>query len=239
VIEAVIFDLDDTLHDDTLTYRRAAERVANEVSVDRCIDPTPLYDAYVAEAEAFWKTLTPASFDLPIAGLRARMWGTALRSVGLDDVKLAERCARAYDGYRREFLQLWPGALELLVSLRSRGCKLAMITNGMAETHREKIAVLRLEDAFDEIFIADEVGLVKPDVRVFRLAADRLGVAAERCAMVGDRFDRDVRGAHEAGMYTVWMNVRDESVPPEGPVPDAIVTNIRDVEAVLPLANGA
>jgi putative hydrolase of the HAD superfamily len=95
---------------------------------------------------------------------------------------------------------------------------------------------LRLEDAFDEIFIADEVGLVKPDVRVFRLAAERLGVAPERCAMVGDRFDRDVRGAHDAGMFTLWMNVRNESVPPEGPVPDAIVSNIGQVEAALPLA---
>jgi putative hydrolase of the HAD superfamily len=239
VIDAVIFDLDDTLHDDTRAYHKAAERVAQEVADARGVEAQPLYDAYVSEAEAFWKTLTPAAFDVPLAGLRARMWGAALRTVGLDDVKLAEHCARAYDGYRREYLQLWPGALELLVSLRSRGFKLAMITNGMAETHREKIAVLRLEDAFDEIFIADEVGLVKPDVRVFRLAAERLGVAAERCAMVGDRFDRDIRGAHEAGMFTVWMNVRDESIPPEGPVPDAIVTSISDVEAVLPLANGA
>jgi putative hydrolase of the HAD superfamily len=235
-IDAVLFDLDDTLHDDTLTYRRAAERVATEIAAERGIEARPLYEAYVSEAESFWKTLSPAAFDVPLAGLRARMWGTALRSVALDDADLATRCAQAYDGYRREFLQLWPGALELLVSLRARGCKLAMITNGMAETHREKIAILRLEDAFDEIFIADEVGLVKPDVRVFRLAAERLGVAPERCAMVGDRFDRDVRGAHDAGMFTLWMNVRNESVPPEGPVPDAIVSNIGQVEAALPLA---
>jgi putative hydrolase of the HAD superfamily len=236
MIEAVIFDLDDTLHDDTLAYHRAAERVANEIADERGIDPAPLYEAYVAEAETFWKTLTTAAFDVPLAGLRARMWGAALQAVGIVDVKLAEHCARAYDGYRRGYLQLWPGALELLVSLRSRGCKLAMITNGLAETHREKIAQLRLEDAFDEIFIADEVGLVKPDVRVFRLAAERLGVAVERCAMVGDRFDRDILGAHAAGMFTVWMNVRHETIPPEGPEPNVIVTNITEVEAALPFA---
>ena len=164
------------------------------------------------------------------------MWLAALRSVGLDDLAVAERCGAAYNDYRRVNLKLWPGALELLESLRRRGCKLAMITNGLAETHREKIALLQLEDAFDEIFIADEVKLVKPDVRLFRLAAERLGVAPERCAMVGDRYDRDIRGAHEAGMFTVWMNVRAESVPPDAPAPDAIVATISEVEAALPLA---
>jgi putative hydrolase of the HAD superfamily len=236
VIEAVLFDLDDTLHDDTQTYQRAAEGVANEIAAERGVDGARLFAAYVAESEAFWKTLTVAVFDEPLVGLRARMWANALRSVGIDDPELAARCGAAYNDYRRRYLQLWPGALELLHSLRERGCKLAMITNGMAETHREKIALLQLEDAFDEIFIADEVGLIKPDVRLFRLAADRLGIAPERCAMVGDRYDRDIRGAHDAGMFTVWMNVRDEAVPPGAPEPDAIVARIGDVEAALPIA---
>jgi putative hydrolase of the HAD superfamily len=236
VIEAVLFDLDDTLHDDTQTYRRAAEAVANEIAAERGVDAARLFAAYVAEAEAFWKTLTVAVFNEPLVGLRARMWGSALRSVAVDDPELAARCGVTYNDYRRRYLQLWPGALDLLRSLRERGCKLAMITNGMAETHREKIALLQLEDAFDEIFIADEVGLIKPDVRLFRLAAQRLGIAPERCAMVGDRYERDIRGAHDAGMFTLWMNVRDEAVPAGAPAPDAIVTQIADVEAALPIA---
>jgi len=239
VIEGVLFDLDDTLHDDTLTYRRAAERVAAGVAAERGIDASRLFEAYVAEAEAFWKSLSPAVFDVRLVGLRARMWAAALRAVAIDDPQLAERCGADYNDYRRAYLTLWPGALDLLASLRRRGCKLAMITNGMAETHREKIALLRLEHAFDEIFIADEVGLVKPDVRLFRLAAERLGVVPERCAMVGDRYERDIRGAHEAGMFTVWMNVRHEAVPPGERAPDAMVTRIGDVEAALPLARKA
>jgi putative hydrolase of the HAD superfamily len=235
VIEAVLFDLDDTLHDDTRTYRRAAERVANEVAAERGVDARRLFEGYVREAENFWQTLSPQAFNVPLVGLRARMWATALRSVGLDDARLAERCGAAYNEYRRAYLQLWPGALQLLLSLRARGCKLALITNGMAETHREKIVLLQLEDVFDEIFIADEVGLIKPDVRLFALAAQRLGVPAERCAMVGDRYERDVRGAHDAGMFTVWVNVRDEALPPGAPAPDVIVGGIAEVEAALPL----
>jgi putative hydrolase of the HAD superfamily len=235
MIDAVLFDLDDTLHDDTATYRRAARQVADDVAAAHGIGASALLDAYIAQADAFWIGLTPEGLGTHLGSLRERMWYAALQAVGLDDPALAQRCARDYDRYRRDFLELWPGALELLSGLRERGAKLAMITNGFAETHREKIALLQLEDAFDEIFIADEVGLLKPDPAVFLLAAERLGVAPERCAMVGDRFDRDITGGHSAGMFTVWMNVRDERVPVEGPQPDAIVTSILEVEGVLPL----
>jgi putative hydrolase of the HAD superfamily len=232
-VEAVLFDLDDTLHDDTRAYHLAARHVVNDVARDFNVDADALFGAYLAQSESFWQNLSEAAFDVPLVGLRARLWQAALLSVAIDDEALAQRCGSSYNDYRRGYLELWPGALELLAALRAEGRKLAMITNGMAETHRDKIALLRLEDAFDEIFIADEVGMVKPDVRLFRLAAERLGVAPERCAMVGDRYDRDVAGAREAGMLTVWMNVRDERVPAGRPAPDVTVTSIEQVDAAL------
>ena len=237
MLEAVLFDLDDTLHDDTLAYRRAGERVAADVAAERNVSAERLFAAYIAEADAFWAGLSSANVGMPMVGLRAQMWLTALRAVGVEDEPLAVRCAAAYNAYRRDHLQLFPGALELLGRLRARGYKLGMITNGVAETHREKIVVLGLEEVFDEIFIADEVGLAKPDPRIFLLAAERLGVAPQRCAMVGDRYDRDVRGAQDAGMFTVFVNVRGESIPAGSPAPSATVETIVDVEAAIDRAH--
>lgn len=234
-LAAVLFDLDDTLHDDTATYRQAAQCVAADVAEKYGCDAATLFEAYVTQAERFWHELAPDALGAPLAGVRARLWAAALGAVALHDAELPATCADAYKRYRREALVLWPGALELLTHLRARGLKLGLITNGFAETHREKIALLALEDAFDELLIADEVGMLKPDPRLFRLAAERLGVEPEACAMVGDRFERDVRGAQVAGMFTVWMNVRAEALPSTGPQPDAVVTGIDAVEAALPI----
>ena len=233
-LRAVIFDLDDTLHDDTATYHGAAERVAADVATEHGVGADALFAAYVRQAERFWGTLDASTLGTPLVDLRATMWHAALRESGIDDAGLAARCGAAYNAYRRDLLELWPGSLELLQSLRDAGLKLALITNGFSETHREKIAILKLEAAFDEIFIADEVGMVKPDPRLFRLAAERLGVAPEACAMVGDRFDRDVRGGASVGMFTVWLNVRDEPLPGDLAA-DAVVASIVEVEGVLPL----
>ena len=87
----------------------------------------------------------------------------------------------------------------------------------------------------DAFFLADEVGMVKPDPALFLHACRVLGSTPERTAMVGDRYERDVRGAHDAGMFTVWVNVRDEALPPGAPAPDVIVGGIAEVEAALPL----
>jgi len=230
----VLFDLDDTLHDDTATYRRAAERVAMDIAAECGVDAPRLLDAYVEQAEAFWKNLAADQLATPLGGVRTSMWRAALERSGASvEGGLAERCADAYNRYRKEHLRLWPGALDLLKGLRARGVRLGLLTNGFAETHREKIVLLQLEQAFDEVFIADEMGMLKPDPRLFRLACERLGTAPEASAMVGDRYNRDVRGALDVGMFAVWLNVRHEAVPDGAPAPDAVVYALADVEGAL------
>ena len=56
--------------------------------------------------------------------------------------------------------------------------------------------------------------------------------------MVGDRYERDVRGAAEVGLATVWLNQAGESVPAGGPTPDVIVSSFGEVARVLGFAGG-
>ena len=137
--------------------------------------------------------------------------------------------ARAYGTYRDGLLRPFPGAVDLLARLRAAGRKTALITNGFAETHREKVALLGLEGSFDTVVFADQAGLIKPDPRIFLHACEQIGVAPSDGVMVGDRYERDVRGAAEAGLATVWLNPAGDPVPAGGPEPDAIVASFDEV----------
>lgn len=234
-IDAVLFDLDDTLHDDTRAYHLAAEEVAREVEAEHGIDALALKAAYVAEAEGFWTRLDADQLRVRLANLRTQMWLAALGRVGLTDGDLAQRSAQRYDAYRKKHLELFPGALDLLRRLRERGTKLGLVTNGFSETHREKIALLRIGELFDGIFLADEVGMVKPDPLLFAHACATLGVAPMHGAMVGDRYERDIRGALHAGLYAVWLNVHRGSVPDGSPAPHATVLSLAEVATALGL----
>ncbi len=231
--DAVLFDLDDTLHDDTYAYKTAAGEVTAEVAAEHGVDALALETAYVVEAESFWHRLSSAHLKERLAGTCARMWAAALQSVGIADEALAQQCAQRYNAYRNAHLTLFPGALDLLRALRESGCKLGLLTNGFSETHRDKIETLQIGEYFDAIFMPDEVGLLKPDPLLFAHACTTLHSPPARSAMIGDRYERDIRGAKTAGLYTIWMNVHGGTVPIGAPEPDATVPGIAGVRAAL------
>ncbi|HEY0615838.1 MAG TPA: HAD family hydrolase [Candidatus Elarobacter sp.] len=238
-IDTVLFDLDDTLHDDTTAYRSAARAVGEMIARDHAVEPQAVADAYEAEVGDFWSSLTAEQLGLAIADERHRMWHAALRRVGIDDSELARRAADRYNRARADVLVLSPGSLDVLSALRLRGCKLGLVTNGFAATHHEKIDRLGLRERMDAFFIADEVGMIKPDPELFRHACRALGSEPQRSAMVGDRYARDVIGAHEAGLFTVLIDVHAIPIPEGAPKPDAVVSSIADVLGVLPLRDAA
>ena len=231
-IAGVVFDLDDTLHDDTLSFRQAAAHVALELQDRSGVLVEDIVAAYVKRLSAFWSTLSAESVRANMRGVRERMWAATLSDVGLDPA-LAAESARRYDAFRREHFILWPGVGDILLQLRKCGSKLALLTNGFAETHREKIEMLGLATAFDEIFISDEVGMVKPDPNLFLLVLERLGVPAENATMIGDRHSKDIAGAHSVGMSTIWLDLHGEMVPTGAKIADARVANISGAIQVL------
>lgn len=236
VIDTVLFDLDDTLHDDTDAYHRAARTVADEVAAEHGIESAALQQAYVSGAQAFWSGLSLEQLMSGIEGARVRLWYDALAGLGIENRPLADRCTERYTHYRAELLALFPGALELLDTLRGKGCKLGIVTNGFASTHHRKLDVLGLRPLVDAIFLADEMGMVKPDPGCFTHACRVLGSDPARTAMVGDRYDRDVIGAQAAGLFTVLVDVHAIPLPPGAVPADAVVDTIAEVLEVLPLA---
>jgi putative hydrolase of the HAD superfamily len=234
-LDTVLFDLDDTLHDDSVAYKTAALAVARDVARLHQIDPQALLRAYVVHASAFWKALSTEHLQAGIIDTRAQMWNDALRDVGIDDFALAQRSAADYASYRSGVLVLLPGALDLVTTLRKRGCKVGIVTNGFAATHHEKIARLGLTEHVDAVFLADEMGMVKPDPNIFIHACQVLGTTPERSAMVGDRYDRDVAGAQSVGLFTVLIDIHKIPLPPGAAPPDATVASVSEVLSVLPL----
>jgi putative hydrolase of the HAD superfamily len=238
-IDTVLFDLDDTLHDDSTAYKKAARRVAEDVAASHGIDAEQLFRGYVAQANGFWKKLSQEHLTMPIHDARTQMWSDALVAAGVPlDVALAQQCADNYGQYRNEVLELFPGALELVIALRERGCAIGIVTNGFAATHHEKVDLLGLRPYIDGLFLADEMNMVKPDPEIFRYVCRTLGSVPARTAMVGDRYDRDIVGAGTVGLFTVLIDIH--AIPlPEGAVPpDVVVNGVGDVLGVLPLAGG-
>ncbi len=232
MLRAVFFDLDDTLVDDTISTEHCAEIVAQELAADRGIAPADLARAYLSAAIDFWEGLGPGAGKPPEGGIRRAMWFRALQSVGVDDGALAGELARRYDAVRAERVEYFPDAVPALSILHGR-YRLAIITNGFTETHKARVAPLELGRFFDHVVMAGDLNMVKPDPAVFHYAMRLLGVTPGVSVMVGDRFNRDVEGAHAAGMRAVWVNPHGERPPAGARPPDATIASMRDLPPAL------
>jgi len=116
--------------------------------------------------------------------------------------RLYELAGRPIPGIRQEWPKIWRGLNEEVVSLarrlRSR-YKVGLLSNATKDLEEMLLEHHGIVDLFDVVINSARVGLAKPDVRIFHLAAERLGVPASACVFTDD-LAHNVEGARAAGM---------------------------------------
>lgn len=191
LIEAAMFDLDETLID-----RRAALMAFLPDQFRRLEDQ--LKGVALQTFQATFFALEKEGF-LDKQKLYPRLAATLGMSNESGALLLSDFQMR-YPSFARPSI----GALEMLIALRAHGLKTAIISNGHTDVQSAKIDITGLRDAVDLVVISEDVGLRKPDPGIFQLAAERLGVVPACCIFVGDNPEADVRGAEAAGMKGIF-----------------------------------
>jgi putative hydrolase of the HAD superfamily len=179
---AVIFDLWDTLVlwpvDDGRSFH---ERMAEHVGIPK----ERFAEAWVA------------AYDQRATGPLEPSVRAVCAELGVPEERL-ETLIRARIDFTREVLVPRPGAVEVLEELRRRGYRLGLIS-----VCSEEVPTLweqtPLASLIDEAVFSCSVGVVKPDRRIYEIAAERLGVTTGECLFVDDR-PEFVEGAVAAGM---------------------------------------
>ena len=135
--------------------------------------------------------------------------------------------------------ELIPGAAGMVRGLRQRGYKLALVADGPTGTFRNVLTQHNLYGCFDAFAISREMGVSKPHPRMFTHALAQLGIARQdygRTVMVGNHLARDVKGANDVGMISVWLDwaPRRPKVPAgESEVPQHVIKVPLDLLRVL------
>ena len=131
---------------------------------------------------------------LEAAGCRHPVLEEALERLRLRQSPPSFLWARPMEGARH--------ALDALAALRVRTCCVSN-SDGRAELH---LATFGMRDGLEFVVDSQVVGVEKPDVRIFRIALDWLGLPADRTVYVGDIRSVDEAGARAAGMHFVLVD---------------------------------
>lgn len=125
--------------------------------------------------------------------------------------------------------------IDQVIRTLARSFKLALAAN-QPRLVRKKLEQTGLMEFFVSTVVSGDLGLSKPDSRLFLAICERIGTEPENCIMIGDRLDNDIYPANILGMRTIWIksgpHARQEPRIPED-VPDAVVEKMPDVIDII------
>jgi putative hydrolase of the HAD superfamily len=232
-IQAVIFDLDNTLTD----FMKAKENSIT-AAVDAMIDvglPLPREDA-IAGIFAVYK-------DKGIE--HQKVFNIFLeQTMGTIDHRILAAGVVAYRRGREGSLVPYPHAKLVLNRLLKEGYKLAVVSDAPGFEAWMRLTALGLQHTFDLVLTFDETGSHKPDPKGFLMALEKLGVAPEQAVVIGDWKERDILGGRNAGIHTVYARYGDQysqyadKVVGEPTVPDFVADDLLQMLDVLDFLNG-
>lgn len=136
-----------------------------------------------------------------------------LKSLGFDfsgvhEDMLVAAAVIAYHRIKTQMIKPFQDVIPFLTQVQNRfpDVKLAIITDGIPVKQFEKVFRLGLNGFFNEIIISDEIGIRKPNPRLFEYALSKMGVKPESAILVGDRLDNDIIPAKKVNIHTVLIH---------------------------------
>lgn len=236
-VRCVVFDADDTLWDFTTAMRGGLDR-AVEVALAARPD---LSGRLTAEAmEARWADIYEQHKAAPQPGVRlGDLRGRSIASVLADlrqpaegvadataDDVVVEAMTSAYFAHRHGEVRLFDDVVPMLDTLASE-IQVGLVTNGNTDAARAG-----LPGRFAFRIAADDVGIAKPDRRIFAMASAAAGCHPAELVSVGDDLENDVAAAQGVGCRGIWLNRRNAPTP-SGFEPDAVISGFAELPDVL------
>ena len=198
MIKAIIFDLDNTLLDFIKMKQfsvKAAITAMNEAGLEVNEEKAykDIFDLYV---EKGWEN--QQVFDDYLN-----------QTVGKVSNKILAAGIVSYRRAREATLLVYPNVNKTLIELIKMGIKLAVVSDAPSREAWMRLYYLNLHHVFEPVLTYDDTGVRKPSEKPFKMALDVLNVEPEEALMIGDWPDRDVVGAKQIGMKTIFARYGD------------------------------
>ena len=208
MIEAIFFDLDDTLFNSKKAEYNAIcefKKSYNEFDKIKDIDFSNIWNKITIEKYEKYHSGKISFEELRIGRIKGLF---SNYSINISDEDAKEKFKDYQNIYEKNWI-LFDDTKKVLESLKSK-YKFAIISNGDAKWQRKKIEYTGLNKYFSDIVISGEVGYSKPEKEIFDITCKMVDLKPANCIMIGDKYKVDIQGALNAGMQAIWVNRKKE-----------------------------
>ncbi|VVO99235.1 5-amino-6-(5-phospho-D-ribitylamino)uracil phosphatase YigB [Pseudomonas fluorescens] len=225
-IQLITFDLDDTLWD-TAPVIVSAEAVLREWLTEHApnLGAVPVEHLWGIRERILG---SEPSLKHRISALRRRVLFHALEEAGYGHDQASDLADQSFEVFlhARHQLEIFPEVEPTLERL-AKHYALGVVTNGNADVRR-----LGLADYFKFALCAEDIGIAKPDARLFHEALKRGDATAATAVHIGDHPGDDIAGAQQAGLRAIWFNPQGKLWEAQK-APDAEVRSLTELPALL------
>jgi len=211
-IEALIFDLDDTLYSENEYAFKALRLIADYIGYEFDLDKDSVY-----------KIMMSIKSD---DRFKHKRFETILEMLHIN-----LELDAMFNLYRTADVEIYPfpDAIKLMDYLLRNNYKIGLITNGDSVLQRNKLRLLKLYKYFTSIIITDELGIDyrKPNSFTLKMMANDFNIDIDKCIFVGNDYETDIGAAIGAGMK--WLLIDRNYINKNLAVDDETITKLTDV----------
>ena len=201
MIKVILWDIDGTLLDFIKAEYAAIKKCFEVFQLGECTDE--MISRYSKINRGYWERLERKEITKPevlVGRFRDFFSGENI------DTNCAEEFNKEYQIRLGDTICFCDDSYELIKSFKDR-VKQYAVTNGTKIAQDKKLVKSGLIDLFDDIFISEEVGYEKPDIRFFEHVWAKIGAyKPDEVMIVGDSLTSDMQGGNNAGIVCCWYN---------------------------------
>ena len=202
--KVLLFDLDETLFDFKKSEKYAFFKSLQHYKIGCNNEKT--FDQYKEINKNLWIDLEKGLISLD--ELRLERFKILLKNINVDEnYKIF---SDTYEEFLGQASFVFPEA-EDIIKFLSEKYKLVIITNGIPSVQRTRINKSNLGKYFESIIISGEVGVSKPNIKIFNAALNSINFEDKsKALMVGDSLTSDIYGGFMSGIDTCWYNPNEK-----------------------------
>ena len=226
----ILIDLDDTLWDFKANSKIAMQEIFNDYELIKYYDSfESFYYIYTDKNHQLWEQYAKGEITKDYLSLERFLY--PLRLVGIENPQLAKQLGEDFLQRTTLQTQLVEGAIELLDYLKNK-YTLSIISNGFVEVQYIKLRRSGLLPYFTHVFLSEEIGCQKPDVRFFQAVLEKLNAKNTECLVIGDNFQTDIQGAENMQIDAIWLK-KDDVVEHNIHTKNTIIDNLLVLKSIL------
>ncbi len=227
-VKAVIFDADDTIINHKECEKQALQYLFDKIGKKY---NNQYQDIFRPLDWQLWDDVTNKKNIVPVEKIPEYRFELFFKEINIeyDNYKKANELFK--EGFSKTSA-LTLNAYEVVKYLYDKGYKIYVITNGIVELQKPRIMNSAIASYISNIIISEQVGVSKPDCKIFNILLKREKLKSDEVIMVGDSLEKDVKGAHNSNIKAIWYNPYNKNVNYDI-IPDYQIKDLLDIKKLL------